>query len=102
MAGFVLLMAIGVLIPASRTARESFLFSKIDKDSLLKNTPSPRIVLVGGSNTSFSIDSQILKDSLHLNPVNTRIISVTSRRRSPARGQCCSTMPPSHPPVHPG
>lgn len=73
MAGFVLLMVIGVLIPASRTARESFLFSKIDKDSLLRNTPSPRIVLVGGSNTSFSINSQILKDSLHLNPVNTGI-----------------------------
>jgi hypothetical protein len=72
-AGFFLLMFIGVLMPASRTARESFLFSKIDKDALMKNTPSPRIILVGGSNTSFSINSQMLKDSLHFNPVNTGI-----------------------------
>lgn len=72
-AGFVLLIVIGVLIPAPRTVRESFLFAKIDKDSLLKNTPSPRLILVGGSNTSFSINSQILKDSLNINPVNTGI-----------------------------
>ncbi|MEP6467366.1 MAG: hypothetical protein ABJB05_13740 [Parafilimonas sp.] len=43
------------------------------KDSLLRNTASPRIIFVGGSNLSFGLNSQMIKDSLHLNPVNTAI-----------------------------
>ncbi|MFT3795777.1 hypothetical protein [Flavobacterium sp.] len=40
------------------------------KDSLLENVPSPRLVMIGGSNLSMSLDSQKIKDSLHLNPIN--------------------------------
>ncbi|RYG41989.1 MAG: hypothetical protein EOO01_23965 [Chitinophagaceae bacterium] len=49
------------------------IFSKVAKDSLLKNAPSPRIVMIGGSNLAFGINSQMIKDSLGLNPVNTGI-----------------------------
>jgi hypothetical protein len=47
----------------------------IQKDSLLINTPSPRIIFIGGSNLSFGLNSQEIKDSLHLNPVNMGIHS---------------------------
>lgn len=49
------------------------LFIKKTKDSLLINTPSPRIIFVGGSNICFGLNSQMINDSLHLNPINTGI-----------------------------
>ncbi|MGI4020855.1 MAG: hypothetical protein ACRYFA_05060 [Janthinobacterium lividum] len=49
------------------------LYSQIDKNELLKNTPSPRIIFVGGSNLAFGLDSKRIKDSLLLNPINTGI-----------------------------
>lgn len=69
---FFLLVA-GVFLPSTPHARKSLLFGSIEKDSLLDHVPSPRIVLVGGSNLSFGINSQLIKDSLGLNPVNTGI-----------------------------
>ena len=36
-------------------------------------TPPPRIIFVGGSNLSFGLNSQMIKDSLQLNPINTAI-----------------------------
>lgn len=66
-------MVIGFFLPATPRAKTSLLFAKIDKDSLLKNTPSPRIIFIGGSNLSFGLNSQMIKDSLGLNPINTAI-----------------------------
>jgi len=68
-----LLIIIGFLVPVTPRASKSLLYAKIQKDSLLKNTDSPRIIFVGGSNLSFGINSQMIKDSLHLNPINTAI-----------------------------
>jgi len=39
----------------------------------LKNTDSPRIILVGGSNLSFGINSAKLKESLNINVINTAV-----------------------------
>ena len=61
------------LLPAKPRAKTSLLFAEIDKDSLLVNTKSPRIIFVGGSNLSFGLNSQMIRDSLGLNPVNTSI-----------------------------
>lgn len=47
------------------------LFAQIDKNKLLQNTPGPRIIFVGGSNLNFGLNSKIVKDALHINPVNT-------------------------------
>lgn len=57
------------------TPRTSNLLSiaKIQKDSLLKNINNPRIIFVGGSNLSFGLNSQLIKDSLLLNPINTTL-----------------------------
>lgn len=67
------ILFVGMFIPATPRSKSSLLFSKIDKDSLLTNVKNPRIILVGGSNLSLGINSQMLKDSLGLNPINTGI-----------------------------
>lgn len=64
---------VGLLLPATPRASKSLIFSNIQKDSLLKNVASPRIIFVGGSNLSFGLNSQMIKDSLHKNPINTGI-----------------------------
>jgi len=68
---FLLLIVIGIFLPATPRAATAHLFSQMEKDRLLLETPSPRLLLVGGSNISMSINSQLLLDSLHINPVNT-------------------------------
>jgi len=62
-----------VLLPVTPNSSRSFLFAKIAKDSLLKNVPSPRIIFIGGSNLSYGLNSQMIKDSLNLNPINTAL-----------------------------
>lgn len=67
----VLLIIVGLLLPPTPRATTSHLFAKHKMDSLLHNVPSPRLILVGGSNISLSINSQIFRDSLGINPINT-------------------------------
>lgn len=50
--------------------KSSLVYSTADRDSLMLNVPSRRIVLLGGSNIGFGINSQILKDSLGYSPIN--------------------------------
>lgn len=74
---FIVLLAlpiiVGLFLPATPRATTSLFFAQIDKDSLLQNNSSPRLILIGGSNLSFGIKSSILKDSLQVNPINTGI-----------------------------
>lgn len=62
-----------ILLPATPKSSNSLLFISTNKEKSLKNTQSPRIVFLGGSNLSFGLDSKLIKDSLHLNPVNMGI-----------------------------
>jgi len=64
------LVLTGLLLPPNPASR-SFLYAKNKKDSLLQHVPSPRMIFVGGSNLSFGINSQMIKDSLGFNPINT-------------------------------
>jgi hypothetical protein len=68
-----LLLAAGFLLPDTPRSKTSLLYGKVNKDLLLENTPSPRIIFVGGSNLSFGLNSSMIKDSLGLNPINTAI-----------------------------
>jgi hypothetical protein len=68
-----------LLPPTPRFSRSSF-FSAIKKDSLLLNEQSPRIIFVGGSNLGTGLNSQMIKDSLKLNPVNTAISALLGIR----------------------
>ena len=63
----------GLFLPPTPRAAGSFLFSERQKDSLLKYTTEPRMIFVGGSNLSFGLNSAVIKDSLHVNPVNTGV-----------------------------
>ncbi len=42
----------------------------IDKDSLIRNTPSPRIILGGASNLAFGIDSKMMQDTFGIPVIN--------------------------------
>ena len=67
------IIIVGFGLPPDPLFKNSFYFAQLDKNLLLKTTVSPRLILVGGSNISFGVDSKILKDSLKLNPINTGI-----------------------------
>ncbi|MBN1449647.1 MAG: hypothetical protein JW963_01415 [Anaerolineales bacterium] len=44
------------------------------KLDLLKNTPSPRIIITGGSNVAFGIDSELIEKNLHLPVINHGLV----------------------------
>ena len=62
-----------ISLPPSPRVSGSQLYGKIAKDSLLRNTKNDRIIFIGGSNLSFGLNSQMIKDSLKFNPINTAI-----------------------------
>ena len=67
---FGLVFLVGIFLPVTPGAKKNMLAYKIQKDSLLTNVKSPRIIFVGGSNLVFGLNSQIVKDSLKMNPIN--------------------------------
>lgn len=71
-ASMIALMLTAIFLPV-RSGRQNMLYSEIDKNKLLQNTPSPRIIFVGGSNLAYGLDSKRIKDSLHINPINTGV-----------------------------
>jgi hypothetical protein len=62
----------GILISSydTRAADNNYLAAVLEKDRLIRNTPSPKVILVGGSNLAFGIDSRMMEDSLRLRVVN--------------------------------
>lgn len=70
---FLVLFFVVLFLPANRVISNTCLFALPQKHLLLKNTPGPRIILIGGSNLSYGIDSRMIRDSLHLNPINCGI-----------------------------
>lgn len=69
----IVVFILGVFLPTTPRASKSLLMASVNKNLLLQNTPSPRIIFVGGSNLSFGLNSQMIKDSLQINPINTAI-----------------------------
>ncbi len=51
-------------------SQHNYLAAIIDKHERLKNTKSPRIIFIGGSNLAFGLDSKQVEDSLNRNVVN--------------------------------
>ena len=49
---------------------DGFFQASVLKSALLENTPSPRIILIGGSNVAFGIDSELMESRLGLPVVN--------------------------------
>jgi hypothetical protein len=69
----ILFVILGLVMPATPRASKSFYYYNMTKDSLLANVDSPRLIFLGGSNISFGLNSQIIKDSFNVNPINTGI-----------------------------
>ena len=67
---FGLIFLFGIFLPVTPGAKKNMLAYKIQKDSMLTNVKSPRIIFIGGSNLVFGLNSQIVKDSLRKNPIN--------------------------------
>ena len=61
-------IAVILWLPLNRP--NHFLLATIDKENLLQRTPSPKIVLIGGSNTIFNIDSKLVSEATGLSTVN--------------------------------
>jgi hypothetical protein len=61
-------IAVILWLPLNRP--DHFLLATIDKENLLHRTPSPKIIVIGGSNTIFNIDSKLISDSTGLPVVN--------------------------------
>jgi len=59
-----------IMVPADPQA--FFASSKLKMD-LLRNTPSPRVLIMGGSNTVFAINSERMQNELGLPVVNTSL-----------------------------
>lgn len=67
------LYTIAILLPPTPRASRNLLFAKVQKDSLLQNVESPRIIFIGGSNLSFGINSEMVRNQLGINPINTAV-----------------------------
>jgi len=66
---FVLLYLMPYFLPLDYSA-SSYLAADIDKQQLLENTPSPKIVFVGGSNLAFGLNSKKIEESLNRPVIN--------------------------------
>ncbi|MEP6508250.1 MAG: hypothetical protein ABJC63_08485 [Gemmatimonadales bacterium] len=53
-----------------RKVDNDYIAAVLEKDRLIRNTPSPKVILVGGSNLAFGIDSRMMEDSLQVHVVN--------------------------------
>lgn len=59
-----------VLLTAIPADRNQYLNEYNHKIELLRTTPSPRVIFIGGSNTAFALDSRQLEQTLHRHVVN--------------------------------
>ncbi len=53
--------------------RDNYLAAIVDKNELLANTPSPKIIIVGGSNAAFGFDSKAISEATQMPVVNMGI-----------------------------
>jgi len=67
---FIVLIILVLAIPQPGFVKDGMLHGYILKDSLMTNVSQPRIIITGGSNVPYGINSQMIKDSLNVNPVN--------------------------------
>lgn len=61
-------MAFVLLLPVNRP--DHYLLASIDKEKLLQNTSSPKIIIIGGSNTVYNIDCREISRAIGLPVVN--------------------------------
>lgn len=63
-------LAIGLLLIATPPDKKHLYQASLLKSALLRDIPSPRIIIVGGSNVAFGIDSELMEQELGVNVIN--------------------------------
>jgi hypothetical protein len=69
----VILLTVGIItitFLAIKPDPDHYFAGSLLQINLLENTPSPRIILVGGSNVSFGIDAELMQQTLGLPVIN--------------------------------
>lgn len=69
----VIVLYFPVLFSFMISDQNHFVASSIDKEKRLKNLKSPKLVIIGGSGSAFSVNSKALEDSLKIPAVNMAI-----------------------------
>jgi hypothetical protein len=54
----------------SKAGEDNYLAAVLEKDRIIRSAQSPKIILVGGSNLAFGIDSKAIQDSIGVPVVN--------------------------------
>ncbi|MCI0552861.1 MAG: hypothetical protein L0287_18070 [Anaerolineae bacterium] len=63
-------LMIGFVFTATPPDAKHLYQASLLKSNLLRNTPPPRIIIVGGSNVAFGIDSKLVEQELGMNVIN--------------------------------
>ncbi|GAB6012752.1 hypothetical protein [Viscerimonas tarda] len=75
---FVAIFVVAVILlllfaPVPEMRKTNMLNGIVQKDSLMEHVPQPRIIVIGGSNAAFGLNSRMIKDSLNVNPINASL-----------------------------
>lgn len=68
--GFLAALSMSALVILLPHDTENYMAVAADKHRLLDSVPSPRVILVGGSNTAFSLDSQKMAERFGMPVIN--------------------------------
>jgi hypothetical protein len=68
------LLTLGGIFVSIKPDPEHYYQGSMLKLELLKNTPSPRIIVTGGSNVAFGIDSELIENSFELPVINHGLV----------------------------
>ena len=63
-------LMVGAIFVATRPDEKHLYQASMLKSALLKDIPSPRIILVGGSNIAFGVDSELMEQELGMPVIN--------------------------------
>ncbi|MCL5126441.1 MAG: hypothetical protein M1511_18470 [Deltaproteobacteria bacterium] len=65
-----IILTCSIILVAAGWQKSNYLAATIDKQKLLKETLSPKVILVGGSSVAFGMDSEIIQHQLEVPVVN--------------------------------
>ena len=85
LSAFIILMLTFLIVnfyvfQSSSICESDYIMSYLDKVELIQNAPSPRIIFVGDSNLTLTLDSAKIADEFGYNPVNMSISAMTGLR----------------------
>ena len=74
MIAFLVVLMLGSVFIIIKPDPKHYYRGSMLKLDLLKNTPSPRIIITGGSNVAFGIDSELIEENFHLPTINHGLV----------------------------